>query len=66
VGFGYFTVSEQLGGTPGRGSEVFVEVFYKWRLTHFISLQPDVQYYRHPGGDGPDALLAGVRLKLKL
>ena len=65
IGFGYFTVQQQRNGTPGPGSEFFVELFYKWRLTHFISLQPDLQYYRTPGGDGRDALLVGVRLKLK-
>ena len=65
VGFGYFTVAQQQNGTPGPGSEFFVEAFYKWRLTHFISLQPDLQYYHTPGGDGRDALLVGIRLKLK-
>lgn len=65
IGFGYFTVQQQRNGTPGAGSEFFVELFYKWRLTHFISLQPDLQYYRTPGGDGRDALLVGMRLKLK-
>jgi hypothetical protein len=65
IGFGYFTVAQQRNGTPGPGSEFFVELFYKWRLTHFISLQPDLQYYRTPGGDGQDALLVGIRLKLK-
>lgn len=65
LGFGYFTVSEQLNGSLGRGSEVFIEAFYKWRLSHFLSLQPDVQYYAHPGGDGRDALLFGLRLKVK-
>lgn len=65
IGFGYFTVAQQKNGTPGPGSEFFVEAFYKWRLTHFISLQPDLQYYRTPGGDGQDALLVGIRLKLK-
>jgi porin len=66
AGFGWFSVAPQAGGTPGRGAELFVELFYKWRLTHFLSLQPDLMYYRHPGGDGRDALLAGARLKLKL
>ena len=65
IGFGYFTVAQQQNGTPGPGSEFYVEAFYKWRLTHFISLQPDLQYYRTPGGDGQDALLVGVRLKVK-
>lgn len=66
IGAGYFTVNRQANGTPGPGSEVFVEVFYKWRFTKFMSLQPDLQYYRTPGGDGRDALLVGARLKFKL
>jgi porin len=66
IGFGWFTLPQQSNGTAGPGSELFVEVFYKWRLTHFLSLQPDLEYYRHPGGDGRDALLLGARLKLKL
>jgi porin len=66
IGAGYFTIAEQLGGRPGTGDERFVEAFYKLRLTSFISLQPDVQWYRHPGGDGADSLLAGLRVKLKL
>ena len=59
LGFGYFTL--QAGG-----SELFVEAFYKMRLTHFLSLQPDVQIYRTPGGEGPPALLFGLRAKVKL
>ncbi|HEY0481986.1 MAG TPA: carbohydrate porin [Kofleriaceae bacterium] len=66
IGAGTFRVAQQVGGHPGRGSEDFVEAFYKLRLTSFVSLQPDVQWFRHPGGDGADALVAGVRLKLKL
>ncbi|MCU0695632.1 MAG: carbohydrate porin [Myxococcaceae bacterium] len=66
IGAGWFTVGQQRNGTPGPGSETFVEVFYKWRLTKFFSLQPDVQYYRTPGGDGRDAIIVGTRLKLKL
>ncbi|HET7506097.1 MAG TPA: carbohydrate porin [Kofleriaceae bacterium] len=66
IGAGYFTISEPTGGAPGPGSEWFVEAFYKLRLTSFVSLQPDLQWFRHPGGDGRDALAAGVRLKLKL
>jgi porin len=66
IGFGYFSVAQQLGGTPGRGDEFFIETFYKARLTHFFSIQPDLQFYAHPGGDGPSTLLAGVRFKVKL
>jgi porin len=66
IGGGYYTIAEPLGGSPGPGSEWFLEAFYKLRLTNFVSLQPDVQWFRHPGGDGRDALVAGVRCKLKL
>lgn len=66
IGFGWFNVAKQANGTPGPGAEFYVEVFYKWRLSRFVSLQPDVQYYRTPGGDGRDALLVGARLKFKL
>ncbi len=59
IGFGAFTVA-------GRGVESFVEAFYKLRLTNFFSLQPDVMFYRRPGGDGPNALVCGVRAKVKL
>ena len=66
LGFGYFTVVQPLEGTPRQGHELLVEAFYKARLTKFVSLQPDAELYRHPGGDGPNALLIGCRLKLKL
>jgi porin len=68
LGFGDFTVTQPLGGARGQGTggELFVEAFYKARLTSFVSLQPDVELYRHPGGDGADALLIGCRLRLKL
>ncbi|MBX7097148.1 MAG: carbohydrate porin [Myxococcaceae bacterium] len=66
LGFGYFSVAQQLNGHLGPGAEYFVEAFYKLRLTRFLSLQPDLELYRHPGGDGRDAVLAGMRLKAKL
>ena len=66
VGAGYFRVAEPLGGGRGPAGEWFVEAFYKLRLTSFASLQPDLQWFHHPGGDGSDALVAGLRLKLKL
>ncbi|HET9621655.1 MAG TPA: carbohydrate porin [Kofleriaceae bacterium] len=59
IGGGYFTLREST-------SEWFVEAFYKLRLTNFLSVQPDVQWFRHPGGAGRDALVGGVRFKIKL
>lgn len=72
IGAGYLRVAQPAGGShgpgpgPGPGHEWFVEAFYKLRLTSFVSLQPDLQWFRHPGGDGRSALVAGLRLKLKL
>jgi porin len=66
IGFGYFTVAHPLNGGTGPSDEWFLEGSYKWRLTRFFSLQPDVQFYRHPGGDGRDAVLVGGRVKVKL
>jgi porin len=66
IGAGYDTIAAPLGKPLHPGDERFVEAFYKLRLTTFVSLQPDVQWFRHPGGSGGDALVAGMRLKLKL
>jgi porin len=66
VGAGYLALAAPLGGGSGPSSEWFFEAFYKLRLTNFVSMQPDLQWFRHPGGDGRDALVAGIRLKLKL
>jgi carbohydrate-selective porin OprB len=66
LGAGYFRVAEPLGGSPGPGDEWFVEAFYKLRLTAFFSLQSDLQWFHHPGGDGANALVAGLRVKVKL
>ncbi len=66
VGAGYFTVASPTDGSMHPSDEVFVETFYKLRVTPFASLQPDLQFYRHPGGAGADAWIAGARLKLKL
>ena len=66
LGAGTFRVAEPLGGSAGPADEWFVEAFYKLRLTSFFSLQPDVQWFRHPGGDGASALVAGLRVRVKL
>jgi porin len=66
IGAGRFSVADPLGGSPGPRDETFVEAFYKLRLTSFVSFQPDLQWFRHPGGDGAEALAIGLRLKVKL
>ena len=66
IGGGYLSIAEPAGGAPGPRRETFFEAFYKLRFTAFASVQPDVQWFHHPHGDGADALVAGLRLKLKL
>jgi len=65
-GGGYLRITQPLAGSPGPKDEWFIEAFYTLRLTGFISLQPDFQAFRHPGGDSGDALAAGIRVNLRL
>ena len=66
IGAGTLRIGQPLGGTRGPKDEWFAEAFYALQLTGFVSLEPDVQAFRHPGGDGSDALVAGMRLRLAL
>ncbi|KQN71384.1 carbohydrate porin [Sphingomonas sp. Leaf62] len=45
------------------GSEGMIELTYSDRIAPFLTLQPDVQYVRRPGGlrDADDALVLGLR-----
>lgn len=46
--------------------ETVFEVFYRWQLTPWASVKPDIQYILRPGGDPDidDALVAGVRFEV--
>jgi porin len=66
VGFGTLHYVVPAGGSPGDGTEMFVEAFYKARFTKWVSLEPDFQFFRRPGGDGRDAVVLGTRFKVKL
>ena len=55
-GFGYFTRN-------GGGDELLFEAFYKARLTHWFSVQPDLELYRI---GGETSVLFGLRLRLKV
>jgi len=66
IGGGYLRIAQPLGGSPGPKDEWFAEAFYALRLTGFLTLQPDVQAFRHPGGDHSDALVAGIRVQATL
>ena len=44
--------------------ETAVEWFYRVKATPFISLRPQMSYVVNPGGDGRDALAAGLRFEV--
>ena len=46
---------------PGLRSEVVLEWFYRIQAVGWMTVQPDVQYFIHPGGDGRNALVVGAR-----
>jgi carbohydrate-selective porin OprB len=49
-------------------NETVVELFYRFRVTEYLSIQPDVQYVSHPSGstDVVHGAVASVRLELAL
>ncbi|HET8731830.1 MAG TPA: carbohydrate porin [Moraxellaceae bacterium] len=55
-----------LAGVATDSTETFVELTWQTHITHWLSLQPDLQYFIHPGtiaGRG-NALLAGLRIRI--
>ncbi len=66
LGFGvhHVNLSGEIQALEARFSETAIELFYKVQLTEGLSIKPDIQYVVNPGGDGRDALLAGVRVEL--
>lgn len=64
VGYGTVTYAHALPGQPT--TELNLELFYKARLTRWLSLEPDLQYVLHPGGRATDAVVGGLRFKFKL
>ena len=63
VGMFHVSLSGRVQSLEQRYSETAVELFHRIQLTPWVSLKPDVQYIVNPGGDGRDALAAGVRLE---
>ena len=66
TGFGMYHVSlsGRVQSLEDRHSETAVELFHKFQITPFLSLKPDFQYIVNPGGDGRDALVAGIRMEM--
>jgi len=65
TGLGVFHVSlsGRVQELEDRHSETAIEFFHKLQLTEFISIKPDMQYIINPGGDGHDAIAAGLRFE---
>ncbi len=45
--------------------ETFVEAVYAWQIQSSLSLQPDLQWFDHPGGSNPGAWVAGIRVDMR-
>ena len=65
VAVGWLAPSDEYkAANPGRDkAEELVELFYRWRLNPQLALTPDLQWVRHPAGDGSAKTMwyAGVR-----
>ncbi len=58
IGVAYARIS----GNTGGGSETVIELTYSFALTPTLAVQPDLQYYVHPDGAHPSALVCAIRL----
>ena len=53
-------------GSPIEAAEAVLEITYRYALTPWLTVQPDVQYILNPGADRSlrDALVLGLRIEL--
>jgi porin len=58
------SLSSRIQSSEQRYSETAIEMFYKLQLTPFFSIKPDLQYIVNPGGDLPNAFVAGLRMEV--
>ena len=73
IGYGYTATSTEFGAIPRflfdpRDAQI-IEAYYRYQVTPAIELTPDVQWvYGMLGGltDGDGAIVAGIRLNMKL
>ena len=70
LGFGCCTVYFSPGFRAAENMiysfESAFELFYKFKLTEHVVLQPDVQYIIHPGGQHKDATVLGLVFQFSL
>jgi porin len=48
---------------PVQGSEYVAEIFYGWKPRSYLTLRPNVQYVRHPGGSNEYGSIVVIGLK---
>ena len=62
LAYGWMKASDESGYD---GSEEVLELYYAWQVNEHLSLSPDVQWIRHPGGDktAGHATVWGLRAK---
>ncbi|WKE65205.1 carbohydrate porin [Gallaecimonas kandeliae] len=55
--------SQRLQGAPVQGEEMVLASYYKFQLTPYLVLRPEIQYLRHPGGldENDDAWVAALK-----
>lgn len=60
-GFQQFNAAQAI---PMGKYETAVELFYKYQVGNYMSLQPDIQYIANPSGQYADALVPGMRFEI--
>lgn len=61
-----FLQAELANGNEFDSREIVTELFYKYQLSPFVILQPDLQFFTAPGTEYPDAFLLGLRFEAVL
>jgi porin len=58
-----FSDSVRSAGSVVEDYELAIEVFYELQITEWLSLKPDLQFIRNPGGrEGDDAIVGTLRI----
>ena len=66
IGIHHVSLGGNVQSLHQRHSETDIEVFYKYQILPFMSIKPDLHYIVNPGGDGRNALVAGVRFEVSM
>ena len=65
LGFTYAKLSDKPGANFAKNDEAAFEIFYKYQVTPFFSIKPDLQYIINPAGQNtPDATVFSLRAQI--